>query len=105
MASGTINRDTTLTANGGAFAASRVAGTRAITVTSSIKPSSYMQKDDTKSGKLHLKSILAAIAPWLVILGLIYIAFYTHPGELGEIVQPSPISSADHFYGAAKAGG
>lgn len=53
--------------------------------------------------RLGLRSVLAAIAPWLVIFGLLYIAFFTHPGSLGRTVQPLPIVSIDRFYGAATA--
>ncbi len=62
------------------------------------------QKSRRTRSVFNVKLILATVSPWCVILGLIYIAFFTQPGTLGKTVQPSPISNVDRFYGATRVG-
>lgn len=40
-----------------------------------------------------MRIIFSVLAPWLVILGLIYLALFAHPGVVSEAVTPPP-----HFY-------
>lgn len=55
--------------------------------------------------KPTLRATLSTVVPWLVILGLVYIALFTEPGKLGKTIVPSPISAVDRFYGAAQVDG
>jgi len=54
-------------------------------------------------GRFSSTGVLAAVAPWIVIASLIYIALFTHPGTVGEVVVAPPISRIDNFYGVATA--
>lgn len=48
-----------------------------------------------------VKTVFSATAPWAVILLLVCLALFAHPGNVGKTVVPPAISSLDRFYGVA----
>lgn len=48
-----------------------------------------------------VKTVFSATAPWAVILLLVCLALFAHPGNIGKTVVPPAISSLDRFYGVA----
>lgn len=49
-----------------------------------------------------LKGIASTVTPWAVILLLIYLALFTHPKVVSNVVIPPPISVLDRFYDVAE---
>ena len=44
---------------------------------------------------------LSAVAPWLIIASLLYVALFVEPKPVGSTVTPSAIESRDRYYGVA----
>lgn len=49
-----------------------------------------------------LKGIVSTVTPWAVILLLIYLALFTQPKVISNVVIPPPISVLDRFYGVVE---